>query len=45
MTLDSGSMAPTQFVVDRPFVMVIRDDKTAALPFLGQITDPVPAGV
>jgi serine protease inhibitor len=32
---------PIEFIVDRPFVIAIRDDRTGLLLFLGQITDPV----
>jgi serine protease inhibitor len=31
---------PIEFVVDRPFFVAIRDDKTGLLLFLGQIVDP-----
>jgi serpin B len=44
MMVDTSSTAPKPFVVDRAFVIVIRDDETGALLFLGQITNPVPAG-
>lgn len=29
-----------QFVADRPFVAVLRDDRTGAILFIGQVTDP-----
>jgi serine protease inhibitor len=32
---------PRAFVVDRPFVVAIRDDQTGALLFIGQVNDPV----
>jgi len=32
---------PIEFIVDRPFIVAIRDDRTGLLLFLGQITDPV----
>ncbi len=35
---------PTPFVVDRPFVFVIRDLQTGAVLFLGRVLDPRPAG-
>lgn len=35
-------MGPTSFIVDRPFVCVIRDNETGALLFLGVVTDPDP---
>lgn len=31
---------PVRFTADRPFVVAIRDDRTGALLFLGQVTDP-----
>ena len=37
----SAPSPPTEFVVDRPFVLVIRDDTTGALLFVGQVNDPV----
>ncbi|HWL40284.1 MAG TPA: serpin family protein [Gemmatimonadaceae bacterium] len=39
-----GAPPPLPFVVDHPFVVVIRDDKTGALLFLGQITNPASGG-
>jgi serpin B len=30
-----------EFVVDRPFLLAIRDDRTGALLFIGQVNDPV----
>lgn len=32
---------PVSFVVDRPFILAIRDDQTGALLFIGQVNDPV----
>jgi len=32
--------APISFVVDRPFIFLIRDDQTGALLFLGRVMDP-----
>ncbi|HEX2210570.1 MAG TPA: serpin family protein [Longimicrobium sp.] len=32
---------PLSFVVDRPFILAIRDDQTGALLFIGQVNDPV----
>ncbi|HET6762103.1 MAG TPA: serpin family protein [Longimicrobiaceae bacterium] len=43
VTIATGSEVrrpPTEFIVDRPFVFVIRDDRTGALLFIGQVTDP-----
>jgi serpin B len=44
----AAPMAPaaqlTQFVVDHPFVFVIRDVGTGAVLFLGRVTDPRAAG-
>jgi serpin B len=31
---------PIEFIVNRPFIVVIRDDRTGLLLFMGQITDP-----
>jgi serine protease inhibitor len=31
---------PIEFIVNRPFIVAIRDDRTGLLLFLGQITDP-----
>ncbi|HYR07346.1 MAG TPA: serpin family protein [Longimicrobium sp.] len=30
-----------EFVVDRPFILAVRDDQTGALLFIGQVNDPV----
>jgi len=35
---------PIRFIVDRPFVAAIRDDRTGALLFLGQVNDPSDEG-
>jgi len=32
---------PIEFIVDRPFIVAIRDDRTGLLLFLGQISDPL----
>lgn len=32
---------PLELVVDRPFLVAIRDDRTGALLFVGQVNDPV----
>jgi serine protease inhibitor len=37
----SAPAPPMEFMVDRPFVLVIRDDTTGALLFVGQVNDPV----
>jgi serine protease inhibitor len=41
MRTTSVPAPPVSFVVDRPFLMVIRDDQTGALLFIGQVNDPV----
>jgi serpin B len=35
---------PIRFTVDRPFVAAIRDDRTGALLFIGQVNDPSDTG-
>jgi serpin B len=35
---------PIRFIVDRPFVAAVRDDRTSALLFLGQVNDPSEEG-
>lgn len=41
MMAQPTALRPTpEMIVDRPFVVAIRDDKTGLLLFLGQITDP-----
>ena len=44
VVLTSGRMprTPEPFIVDRPFVMLIRDDITGAVVFAGRITNPEP---
>lgn len=37
----SAAPPPVSFVVDRPFILAIRDDQTGALLFIGQVNDPV----
>ena len=37
----SAPAQPVSFVVDRPFILAIRDDQTGALLFIGQVNDPV----
>jgi len=41
MRATSAPPPPTEFTADRPFVLVIRDDQTGALLFVGQVNDPV----
>lgn len=41
MRTTSAPAPPTEFTADRPFVLVIRDDQTGALLFVGQVNDPV----
>ncbi len=40
----ADSSPPLVFIVDRPFVAAIRDDRTGALLFLGQVNDPFDVG-
>jgi serine protease inhibitor len=37
----SAPPQPVSFVVDRPFLLAVRDDQTGALLFIGQVNDPV----
>lgn len=41
MRTTSAPAPPVEFTADRPFVLVIRDDQTGALLFVGQVNDPV----
>jgi serine protease inhibitor len=41
MRATSAPAQPVSFVVDRPFILAIRDDTTGALLFIGQVNDPV----
>jgi serpin B len=41
MRTTSAAPEPLSFVVDRPFILAIRDDQTGALLFIGQVNDPV----
>ena len=36
----SAPPPPIPFVVDRPFLAAVRDDRTGAILFIGQVTDP-----
>ncbi len=38
----TSEMGPTDFIVDRPFLCVIRDNETDAILFVGAVTDPNP---
>ncbi|MBW3570093.1 MAG: serpin family protein [Gemmatimonadetes bacterium] len=38
--ITSAPAEPVSFIVDRPFILAIRDDQTGALLFIGQINDP-----
>ncbi|HEX2079463.1 MAG TPA: serpin family protein [Longimicrobium sp.] len=40
----SAGPEPVSFIVDRPFLLAIRDDTTGALLFIGQVNDPVTEG-
>ena len=41
MRTTSAPAEPLSFVVDRPFLVAVRDDQTGALLFIGQVNDPV----
>jgi serine protease inhibitor len=41
MRTTSAPPQPVSFVVDRPFLLAVRDDQTGALLFIGQVNDPV----
>lgn len=40
VSVTSAPPPPVPFVVDRPFIAAVRDDRTGALLFVGQVTDP-----
>ena len=44
MRTTSAPPPPASFIVDRPFLLAIRDDTTGALLFIGQVNDPVTEG-
>jgi serpin B len=45
MAMDSVvTPPPTPFVADRPFLFAVRDDRTGALLFIGQVNDPTATG-
>lgn len=37
---DSGRQEPIRFIVDHPFLILVRHTKTGAILFLGRVTDP-----
>jgi serpin B len=40
MTTDTSVVEPKRFVADHPFFVAIRDDRTTAILFVGQLVDP-----
>jgi serpin B len=40
ISVTSAPPPPVPFVVDRPFLAAVRDDRTGAILFIGQVTDP-----
>ena len=36
----SGAIVPTEFIVDRPFLFALRDERTGALLFVGYVASP-----
>jgi serpin B len=44
VSMKAGSAAPTDppvpFVVDHPFLFLVRDTKTGAILFMGRLVDP-----
>ena len=37
---DEGPYDPPSFLADRPFVYIIRDDRSGTILFMGKVEDP-----
>lgn len=40
MGMGATAVQPVEFIVNRPFVLLIRDDRTGNILFMGKILEP-----